>query len=74
MPDIFVWLQPKMDFLEILIKVSNTQIRENPSMAAKLIHADRGTERHVEANRTFLRHANMPKWEEEGCVDWESGC
>jgi hypothetical protein len=73
-PDISVWLQPKMDFLEILIKVSNTQSHENLPKAAKLIHADRGTERYDEANRTFLRHANMPKLEGAGCMDWGSGC
>jgi hypothetical protein len=38
-------------------------------VAAKLMHADSGMERHIEANRTFLQHANMPKWK----WDWGSG-
>jgi len=38
-------------------------------VAAKLIQADRGMERHVEAERT----AHMSKWKGKGCGDWGSG-
>jgi hypothetical protein len=56
-----------MDFLETLIKVSNIKLHKNPSSGSQ-VDARRGMERHTEANRTFLQHANMPKWK----GDWEA--